>query len=181
MTETMNEATYKLHSPQLLHSLPFQQQNKSVYIRSNTEEREENKQRGGEEWFSIPLTTKTLYNWCSFILNTGFNIWEERIMRQKTKTWLGLSFESIISAVQQKMDNEDNGRPHLLILLNLLPDLWINNRFCHGPERGERNVHVTLKMIHWFIMMIHYNQILNAQPTVICIKMSALTVLINAV
>ncbi len=45
MTETMNEATYKLHSPQLLHSLPFQQQNKSVYIRSNTEEREENKQR----------------------------------------------------------------------------------------------------------------------------------------
>ncbi len=103
MTETMNEATYKLHSPQLLHSLPFQQQNKSVYIRSNTEEREENKQRGGEEWFSIPLTTKTLYNWCSFILNTGFNIWEERIMRQKTKTWLGLSFESIISAVQQKM------------------------------------------------------------------------------
>lgn len=81
---------------------------------SNTEEREKSKQRGGEEWFSIPLTTKTLYNWCSFILNTGFNIWEERIivrlcldfswwvMRHKTKTCLGLFFESIISAVQQK-------------------------------------------------------------------------------
>lgn len=90
MTETMNEATYKPHLPQLLHSFPFsvtKQKHLHTFRYRGTGRKQAERCRG----MSLHSNTSIIQqkHFATDILsffNTGFNIWDERII---VKTFLG--------------------------------------------------------------------------------------------
>lgn len=89
MTETMNEATYKRHLVQLLHSFPFsvtKQKLLHTFRYRGTRRKQAERCRGMSLHSITSIQPKHFAIDILTFFNTGFNIWEERII---VKTFLG--------------------------------------------------------------------------------------------